>query len=209
MEDSALDIVIGKGPAARTLRIDLPKFTLIGATTKASLISPPLRDRFGLIHRLDFYQTDDLEKIIRRSSGILNVELDQDSARAIAGRARRTPRIANRLLKRVRDFCEVKGEGRVGLNDCLRALEMLEVDELGLDWIDRKILETIIEKFGGGPVGLNTLSAATGEDMATIEDIYEPYLMQIGFLDRSNRGRMVTDIARRHLGKEKGKQTLI
>jgi Holliday junction DNA helicase RuvB len=201
MEDSALDIIIGKGPSARTLRIDLPAITIIGATTKASLLSAPLRDRFGMVYHLNFYEHDDIERIIRRNAGILRVEMDDDSAKEIATRARRTPRIANRLLKRVRDYCEVKGAGRIESIFCQGAFEMLEVDELGLDSIDRRILEMIIDKFQGGPVGLNTIAAASGEDMATIEDVYEPYLMRLGFLDRSPRGRIVTDIAYRHLGK--------
>lgn len=203
MEDYALDIIIGKGPQARTLRIDLPKFTIIGATTKASLLSAPLRDRFGITYHLNYYEHEDIENIIKRSANILSVDLEKDAACAIASRARKTPRVANRLLKRVRDYSEVKGSGKVDSEICLSAFKMLEVDELGLDWIDRKILEVIIEKFNGGPVGVNTIAAATGEDMATIEEVYEPYLMQLGFLDRSPRGRMVTDIGYKHLGKKK------
>jgi Holliday junction DNA helicase RuvB len=203
MEDSALDIIIGKGPSARTLRIDLPAITIIGATTRASLLSAPLRDRFGMIYHLNFYEHEDIERIIRRSAGLLGVEMDDDSSAQIASRSRRTPRIANRLLKRVRDYCEVKGAGRIETDYCGGAFEMLEVDELGLDFIDRKILEIIIDKYQGGPVGLNTIAAASGEDMATIEDVYEPYLMRLGFLDRSPRGRVVTDIAYRHLKREK------
>ncbi len=206
MEDYALDIIIGKGPSARTLRIDLPRFTIIGATTKASLLSAPLRDRFGLIHHLNFYENEDIERIIKRSASILGVSLEEEAAREIAFRSRRTPRVANRLLKRVRDYCEVKGNGIIKQDICQESFKMLEVDELGLDWIDRKILETIIDKFSGGPVGLNTIAAATGEDMSTIEDVYEPYLMQLGFLDRSPRGRIVTDIAYKHLGKNKKEQ---
>lgn len=206
MEDYALDIIIGKGPSARTLRIDLPKFTIIGATTKASLLSAPLRDRFGMTYHLNFYEHSHLKRIINRSAGILGIELDEAPADEIARRSRRTPRVANRLLKRVRDYCEVKGDGAISHHHCLSALAMLEVDELGLDWIDRKILEIIIDKFNGGPVGLNTIAAATGEDMATIEDVYEPYLMRLGFLDRSPRGRIVTDIGYRHLGKNKSNQ---
>lgn len=209
MEDYALDIIIGKGPSARTLRIDLPRFTIIGATTKASLLSAPLRDRFGMIYHLDFYEHDDIGKIINRSSTILNTAIHDEALGEIAKRARRTPRVANRLLKRVRDYCEVKGNGQVDPENCQKALEMLEVDELGLDWIDRKILEVIIDKFNGGPVGLNTIAAASGEDMQTIEDVYEPYLMQLGFLDRSPRGRIVTEAGYRHLGFEKkGQSTL-
>jgi len=203
MEDYALDIIIGKGPSARTLRIDLPRITIIGATTKASMLSAPLRDRFGMIHHLDFYNDQDIQKIIGRSSRILNMATDDASELAIAQRARRTPRVANRLLKRVRDYADVKGAGVINEEMCHGAFGMLEVDHLGLDWIDRRILETIIDKFKGGPVGLNTIAAATGEDMATIEDVYEPYLMQLGFLDRSPRGRIVTDIARKHLTKIK------
>jgi holliday junction DNA helicase RuvB len=201
MEDYALDIIMGKGPSARTLRLDLPKFTIIGATTLASLLSSPLRDRFGVTHHLNFYEADDIEKIIRRSAGILGIKIEAAAATAIATRSRRTPRIANRLLKRVRDYCEVKGDGTVSLPDSLDAFQMLEVDELGLDLIDRRILETIIDKFKGGPVGLNTLAAATGEEMDTIENIYEPYLMQLGFLDRSPRGRVVTALGYQHLGR--------
>lgn len=206
MEDYALDIIIGKGPSARILRIDLPKFTIIGATTKASLLSAPLRDRFGMTYHLDFYEHSHLKKIISRSAAILNVELEEEPGEEIARRSRRTPRVANRLLKRVRDYCEVKGDGVISRDYCLDALKMLEVDELGLDWVDRKILEIIIDKFKGGPVGLNTIAAAAGEDMATIEDVYEPYLMRLGFLDRSPRGRMVTDIGYKHLGRKKSNQ---
>lgn len=200
MEDYALDIIMGKGPSARTLRLDLPKFTIIGATTLASLLSAPLRDRFGITHHLNFYEISDIERIIKRSAGILGVEIEDQAKSEIAARSRRTPRIANRLLKRVRDYCEVKGDGKITLVDCLEAFKMLEVDELGLDLIDRRILETIIHKFKGGPVGLNTLSAATGEEVDTIENMYEPYLMQLGFLDRSPRGRMVTQLGYEHLG---------
>lgn len=206
MEDYALDIIIGKGPSARTLRIDLPKFTIIGATTKASLLSAPLRDRFGSTYHLDFYELFDIEKIIERSAGILSVNVAPETLVEIAKRSRRTPRVANRLLKRVRDYCEVKGDGLVNNELCFSAFAMLEVDESGLDSVDRKILETIIEKFSGGPVGLNTIAAATGEDMATIEEVYEPYLIQLGFLDRSPRGRIVTDIAYRHLGKKNSRK---
>lgn len=206
MEDYALDIIIGKGPSARILRIDLPKFTIIGATTKASLLSAPLRDRFGMTYHLNFYEHHHLKQIIARSAAILGVELENEPSEEIARRSRRTPRVANRLLKRVRDYCEVKGDGIISRGYCLDALKMLEVDELGLDWIDRKILETIIDKFSGGPVGLNTIAAATGEDMSTVEDVYEPYLMQLGFLDRSPRGRIVTDIGYKHLGRKKSNQ---
>lgn len=203
MEDYALDIIIGKGPSARTLRIDLPRVTIIGATTKASMLSAPLRDRFGIIHHLNFYENSDIEKIIQRSSGILGISIDDYSLSHIATRSRRTPRVANRLLKRVRDYADVRGDGAIDAKICQAAFEMLEVDDLGLDWIDRKIIETIVDKFKGGPVGVNTIAAVTGEDMATIEDVYEPYLMQLGFLDRSPRGRIVTDIAKKHIKKIK------
>ena len=203
MEDYALDIIMGKGPTARILRLDLPKFTIIGATTLASLLSSPLRDRFGISYHLNFYEEEDIAKIISRSAGILGVEIEGPALKEISGRSRRTPRIANRLLKRVRDYCEMKGDGRITLTDSQGAFAMMEIDHLGLDAIDRRILETIIHKFQGGPVGLNTLAAATGEEMETIENIYEPYLMQLGFLDRSPRGRLATPLSYRHLGLEK------
>lgn len=210
MEDRCLDIIIGKGPSARTLRLDLSPFTIIGATTKASLISSPLRDRFGMVHHLNFYEDSDIEKIIKRNAKILNTQIDADSAKLIAQRARRTPRVANRLLKRVRDYTQVKGDGKINPQITQKAFEMLEVDELGLDWIDRKILEVIIDKFKGGPVGLNTIAAATGEEIATVEEIYEPYLMRLGFLDRSPRGRLATHNAYEHLGrKKKGQEKMI
>lgn len=200
MEDFSLDIIMGKGPSARTLRLDLPRFTIIGATTLASLLSAPLRDRFGITHHLGFYEIVDIEKIIMRSARILKVEIEAEAKTAIAARSRRTPRIANRLFKRVRDYCEVKGDGKITLKSCLEAFKMLEIDELGLDLIDRRILETIAVKFKGGPVGLNTLAAATGEEMDTIENMYEPYLMRLGFLDRSPRGRVITHLGYEHLG---------
>lgn len=200
MEDYALDIIMGKGPSARTLRLDLPRFTIIGATTMASLLSAPLRDRFGVTHHLNFYENGDIEKIISRSAGILKVDMDREAQSEIARRSRRTPRIANRLLKRVRDYCEVKNNGCVSIDGSLEAFKMLEVDGLGLDLVDRRILQTIIDKFRGGPVGLNTLAAASGEETDTIENIYEPYLMQLGFLDRSPRGRIVTAAGYKHLG---------
>lgn len=209
MEDYALDIIIGKGPSARTLRLDLPRFTIIGATTKASALSAPLRDRFGATYHLNFYEHNDIEKIIERSAGILGVDIENEPAREIAARSRFTPRVANRLLKRVRDYCEVEGVGQINKELCKLAFDMLEVDEQGLDFIDRKILEVIIEKFNGGPVGLNTIAAATGEDIGTIEDVYEPYLMRLGFLDRGPRGRIVTDIGHKHLGKKKKGQDRI
>lgn len=200
MEDFALDIIMGKGPSARTLRLDLPKFTIVGATTLASLLSAPLRDRFGLTYHLNFYEATDIEKIIKRSAGILGVEMRDEAKQEIAQRSRRTPRIANRLLKRVRDYCEVKGNGIVTLSGCQEAFRLLEVDSLGLDMIDRRILETIASKFKGGPVGLNTLAAATGEEADTIENMYEPYLLQLGFIDRSSRGRVITHLGLSHLG---------
>ncbi len=202
MEDYALDIVIGKGPSARTLRLELPKFTLIGATTRLSLLSSPLRDRFGSTYRLDYYENNEMEQIVSRSARILNCQVKDGAIEEIAKRSRRTPRVANRLLKRVRDYAEVKSDGLITKNLCLDALRMLAVDEHGLDEIDRRILQVIIEKFNGGPVGLNTLSAATGEEMATIEDIYEPFLMQLGFLARTARGRVVTKLGYEHLGYE-------
>jgi len=200
MEDYALDIIIGKGPSAKTLRLDLPKFTLIGATTRMSLISAPLRDRFGTTYKLDYYEDQDIEEIIKRNAKILNCDIDDDACLQIAKRARKTPRVANRLLKRVRDFAEVKADGKITKPVAKEALNMLEIDELGLDDVDRKLLDTIITKFSGGPVGLNTLAAATSEEMETIEDIYEPFLMQLGFLNRTPRGRTATKIAYEHLG---------
>ena len=202
MEEYALDIVIGKGPSARTLRLDLPKFTLIGATTRASLISSPLRDRFGMTYRLGYYQDEEIEKIIHRSARILGVGLDKESAKMLARRSRKTPRVANRLLKRVRDYCQVKSDGKVTISLCEAALSMLDIDEMGLDDTDRKILEIIIEKFKGGPVGVNAIAAAVQEEVDTIEDIYEPYLMQIGYLVRTPRGRSVTEEAYKHLAKQ-------
>jgi Holliday junction DNA helicase RuvB len=201
MEDYALDIVIGKGPSARTLRLDLPKFTLIGATTRLSLLSSPLRDRFGSVYRVDYYNNDEMKKIVDRSAKILSCEIEPTASAEIARRSRKTPRVANRLLKRVRDYAEVKHNGQISADICSDALNMLDVDELGLDDIDRRLLLAIIEKFGGGPVGLNTLSAAISEEMATIEDIYEPYLMQLGFLARTPRGRVATPLAYEHLGR--------
>ncbi len=200
MEDYALDIIIGKGPSARTLRLDLPRFTIIGATTKVGTLSHPLRDRFGNIYRLNFYETKDIEKIIWRNSRLLKIKIDKEAVTEVAKRSRKTPRIANRLLKRVRDFAEVKSNGIVNKDICLKSLQALEVDELGLDEVDRRILKTIIKKFNGGPIGLNTLAAATFEETDTIEEMYEPYLMQIGFIHRTPRGRIVTPKAYRHLG---------
>jgi len=201
MEDYRLDIVIGKGPSARTLKLDLPKFTLIGATTKFAQLSSPLRDRFGLVHRLDFYEDSEIEQILKRSAKILDVEIDDSSISEIAKRARKTPRIANRLLRRMRDYASVKASGKITSQVVADAAQLLQIDEMGLDKTDKLLLETIIDKFSGGPVGLNTLAAAISEEVDTIEDVYEPYLMQIGFLDRTNRGRMATPRAYKHLGK--------
>lgn len=202
MEDYALDIVIGKGPSARTLRLDLPKFTLIGATTRISLLSSPLRDRFGNTLHLDFYENQDIEKIIFRSANILNIQTNKDASAEIAERSRRTPRIANRLLKRVRDYAQVKGDGIINLKIAHEALEMLKIDKTGLDQIDLKIIDTIIKKFNGGPVGLNTIAASIGEETDTVEDVYEPFLIQLGFIDRTPRGRIATKLAYKHLGIE-------
>ncbi|MFA5358577.1 MAG: Holliday junction branch migration DNA helicase RuvB [Patescibacteria group bacterium] len=201
MEDYALDIIIGKGPSARTLRLQLPKFTLIGATTRIGSLSSPLRDRFGNIYHLNFYHNKDIQQIIGRSAKILGIEMDSDAAVEISGRARQTPRVANRLLKRVRDYAEVKEDGKIKKDTALSALQMLEVDHIGLDAVDRRLLEVIIDKFSGGPVGLNTLAAAIAEEIETIEDVYEPFLMQLGLLSRTPRGRIVTPAAYEHLGK--------
>ncbi len=200
MEDYALDIVLGKGPSAKSIRLDLPRFTLIGATTRAGLLTSPLRDRFGVVSRLDFYAPEQLERIVNRAAQILGVPLDAGGAREIARRARGTPRVANRLLKRIRDYAQVIGDGAVNHEMADAALEMLEVDHLGLDQVDRKILSTVATKFGGGPVGLDTLAAAISEEPETVEDVYEPYLMQLGFLQRTPRGRMATPAAYAHLG---------
>ena len=200
MEDYAVDIVIGKGPAARTMRIKLPRFTLVGATTRLSLLTSPLRDRFGAVLRLDFYEEPAIRQILKRSAGILGVELSEEGAMAIAERSRGTPRIANRLLKRVRDYAEVHSDGRIGTPEARAALLMLDVDELGLDDTDRRILRAIVEKFDGGPVGIDTLAAATSEETDTIMDVYEPYLIQLGFLQRTPRGRIATRRGYQHLG---------
>ncbi len=200
MEDFKLDIIIGKGPSARSLRLDLARFTLVGATTRSGLITSPLRDRFGVTCRLDFYEDDDLDAIIKRSAKILGVSVDQAGAREIARRSRGTPRVANRLLKRVRDFAQVKGDGVVTKGIADQALDFLEVDGFGLDRLDRQILRTLIQKFSGRPVGLNTLSVAIGEETETLEEVYEPYLLQIGFLERTPRGRLATPRAYAHLG---------
>jgi len=200
MEDFRLDIVIGQGPSARSHKLHLKKFTLIGATTRAGRITPPLRGRFGIIHRLDYYRKEDLAKIIKRSASIIKVAIDDKGADQIAHRSRGTPRVANRLLRRVRDYADVKGEGKITGEEATNALDMMEVDILGLDEVDRKILLTIIENFSGGPVGINTIAAAIDEEKDTIESIYEPFLMRIGFLERTTRGRRVTKKAYAHLG---------
>lgn len=201
MEDFKLDIVIGKGPAARSVRLDLPKFTVIGATTRTGSLAAPLRDRFGHLYRLEFYTPDEITQIITRAAGILNSEIKTESAQMLATRARLTPRIANRLLKRVRDYADVNGDGIIDTVVTHGALEMMEIDEMGLDPADRSMLLSIIDNYGDNPVGLNTIAALTGDEMSTIEDFYEPYLMQIGFIERTPRGRKVTVKARRHVGR--------
>ncbi len=200
MEDNAIDIIIGKGPSARSIRLDLQKFTLVAATTRSGSLSAPLRDRFGVVLRLELYTPEQLSQIVKRSARILGIGIDDEAAIEIASRSRGTPRLANRYLKRVRDFAEVLGSGDITLNDARTALEKMEIDELGLDNIDRLILTTMINNYNGGPVGLQTLSAAIGEEAVTIEDVYEPYLMQAGFIDRRPRGRVVTNAAYIHLG---------
>ncbi len=200
MEDFALDIIIGKGPSARSVRLDLPKFTLIGATTRAGLLSSPLRDRFGVVSRLEYYNVEELTFIVSRASEILDVQIVGEAAREIGLRSRGTPRIANRLLRRVRDFAQVKGDGMITLDISRSALRMIEVDDLGLDAVDHKMLQAIIKQFKGGPVGLDTIAASIGEESQTIEDVYEPYLLQIGFLQRTPRGRVITPLAYQHLG---------
>ena len=202
MEDYALDIIIGKGPSAKSIRLDLPKFTLIGATTRAGNLSAPLRDRFGVLSRLELYNIDDLVKIIKRSAGLLNVKIDDGGAVEIASRSRGTPRIANRFLKRVRDFAEVKFNGVITQETAAAALSYMEVDKIGLDMIDSKMILTMINSFGGGPVGLDTISACIGEDSNTIEDVYEPYLLQLGFISRTPRGRIVMPAAYEHFNIE-------
>ena len=202
MEDYALDIMIGKGPTARSIRLDLPRFTLVGATTRAGLLSAPLRDRFGILFRLEMYSPEELAAIVRRSAGILNVRADDEGILEIARRSRGTPRIANRMLRRVRDFAQIRAGGVITLEVARQGMDLLNVDELGLEKLDRAMLETMIDKFGGGPVGLETLSAMTGEDASTIEDVYEPYLMQLGFLTRTPRGRVVMPAAYEHLGRK-------
>ena len=200
LEDFTLDIVIGKGPSSKSIRLDLPKFTLIGATTKAGSLTTPLRDRFGIIHRLELYSIEDLTTIVKRSSKILNIEIENEAAVEIARRSRGTPRIANRLLKRVRDYAMVLGNGKIDLKIAKHALNKLEIDELGLDEIDRKLLESMIIQYGGRPVGIEALAVTIGEEVDTIEDVYEPYLIQIGFIARTLRGRMVLPPAYKHLG---------
>ena len=202
MEDYALDIMIGKGPTARSIRLDLPRFTLVGATTRAGLLSAPLRDRFGILFRLEMYSPEELAAIVRRSAGILNVRADDEGILEIARRSRGTPRIANRMLRRVRDFAQIRAGGVITLEVARQGMDLLDVDELGLEKLDRAMLETMIDKFGGGPVGLETLSAMTGEDASTIEDVYEPYLMQLCFLTRTPRGRVVMPAAYEHLGRK-------
>lgn len=199
MEDFALDLIIGKGPGAKSLRLNLPPFTLIGATTRYALLSPPLRDRFGSVYRFDFYDTESIKRIIERSARILGIEIEEQGLEEIASRARGTPRVANRLLRRVRDFAQVEADGIATQKVAVEALSKLEVDSIGLDETDRKVLYTIIEKFGGGPVGLETIAAAIGEDSDTIMDVYEPYLLQLGFLERTPRGRLATRLAYEHL----------
>ena len=200
MEDFAIDIMIGKGASARSIRLDLPKFTLIGATTRAGLLSAPLRDRFGVVNHLDFYSQKELVTIVLRSAQVMEVEIDRQGAEEIAKRSRGTPRLANRLLKRIRDFAQVKYDGKITCEVACFALDLLEVDQFGLDKLDRRILVTMIENFQGGPVGLETLAAAIGEDAGTLEDVYEPYLLQQGLINRTPRGRTASAIAYRHLG---------
>lgn len=203
MEDFKLDIMLGKGPSARSLRLDLPKFTIIGATTRTGSLAAPLRDRFGMIHRLEFYTPDEIQEIIVRAAKILNVEIDQKAAAELSQRARLTPRIANRLLKRVRDYADVNGDGIIDAQLSYKALELLDIDSMGLDKTDRSLLLAIIENYDGGPVGVETLAALTAEERSTIEDFYEPYLMQIGLIERTPRGRKVTNRAYKHLGKSR------
>ena len=200
MEDYALDFIIGKGPSARSMRLNLPHFTLIGATTKAGMLSSPLRDRFGVMCRLELYTPEELSTIVKRSAGILNIKITEDASLEIARRSRGTPRIANRVLKRVRDFADIEGTDTISKDMADMALGRMEIDDLGLDYVDRRILETMINKFSGGPVGLDTLSAMTGEESATIEDVYEPYLLQLGFIARTPRGRIALEPAYNHIG---------
>ena len=203
MEDRELDIIVGKGPSARSIRIELPNFTLIGATTRAGLLSSPLRDRFGVTHRMEYYTEDEIAEIIIRGGNILGVKVEEEGARELASRSRGTPRIANRLLKRVRDYCEIRGNGVIDRETSLKALEMLGIDSAGLDDLDRDIVNAIIDNYGGGPVGIETLSLLLGEDRRTLEEVYEPYLVKIGYLKRTNRGRMVTEKGYQHFKKVK------
>ena len=209
MEDYALDIIIGKGPSARSLRIDLPKFTLVGATTRAGMLTSPLRDRFGIINRLELYSNEDLTTIVKRSARIMGVDVDESGALEIARRSRGTPRIANRLLRRVRDYAQIKADGVITAKVADEGRKMLEIDSLGLDNVDRRMLRIIANMFDGGPVGLDTIAAASGEEAATIEDVYEPYLLQLGYIMRTPRGRVITDAAYRHLGiqRKEGKKS--
>ena len=200
MEDFAIDIIIGKGPSARSIRLDLSKFTLIGATTRAGSLSAPLRDRFGVLSKFELYNTDELAEIIKRSAGILGIYADDESVMEMARRSRGTPRVANRILKRIRDFSQVRGEGTINSDITREGLNALQIDEMGLERLDREILTAIIERFGGGPVGIDTIAASIGEERVTIEEAYEPYLMQIGFLSRTPKGRIVTSLAYKHLG---------
>lgn len=212
MEDYVLDIIIGKGPSAKTLQLNLPRFTLIGATTRIGMLSSPFRSRFGVTYRLNFYENNDIERIINRSSGILNIKTEESGTKTIANCSRKTPRVANRLLKRVRDYAEVRENGIVNRDNALKALGMLEIDEIGLEPTDKRLLRIIIKKFNGGPVGLQALAAASSEEIDTIEDIYEPYLMQLGFIVRTPRGRVATEHAYKHLGMkydDSGQNTLL
>jgi len=209
MEDFALDIIIGKGPSARSIRLDLPRFTLIGATTRAGMLTSPLRDRFGIIHRLELYTKDELKRIIIRSAGILGAEIEEEGAEEIAKRSRGTPRVANRLLRRVRDYAQIRADGKITLEVADKALNLFEIDPIGLDEVDRKIILSIIQKFNGGPVGLDTLAAMTGEETDTIEDVYEPYLLQLGFIARTPRGRIVTPLGYRHFSIPYEEQTTL
>lgn len=202
MEDYVIDIMIGKGSAARSVRLDLPKFTLVGATTRAGLLTAPLRDRFGVIHRLEFYEIQELQTIIMHSAKVLQVEIEPDGALELAKRSRGTPRLANRMLKRVRDFAQVRYDGIITKDVAMKVLDLMDVDKMGLDHVDRNMLLTMIQKFSGGPVGLDTLAASIGEDAGTIEDVYEPYLLKNGFINRTPRGRVATDFAYHHLGLE-------
>jgi holliday junction DNA helicase RuvB len=203
LEDFRLDIVVGQGAGARTLTLDLPPFTLVGATTRTGLLTTPLRDRFGMTFRLGYYEQSELATIVRRSAGILGVEIADEAAEEIAGRARGTPRVANRILRRIRDVAEVRHRGAVSIDVAREALELLEVDEVGLERVDRELLSAIVGKFGGGPVGLSTLAVSLGEEPDTIEDVYEPYLLQLGFLQRTPRGRVITELGRKHIGVER------